>query len=63
MMENITIAPEILAQIKETETEKLKNELMCRKENLSEEPYCAEDAEYVAVTEAIEAELRSRGAW
>ena len=60
-MGKFVVAPEILAQIKATETEHLKDELICRKENLSEEPCCATDPEYVAVTEAIEAELRSRG--
>jgi hypothetical protein len=62
MKEKSIIAPEILEKIKKSETAYLKNELMCRKENLFEEPCCAEDPEYVAITQAIEEELRSRGA-
>jgi hypothetical protein len=57
------LPPEIFAKIKETETEKLKNEFICRKENLCKEPGYATDPEYVAVTNVIEDELRSRGVW
>ena len=62
-MNNTTIAPEILEKIRNSDTEHLKDELICRREYIEEEPCCAGDPEYVAITDAIEAELRSRGAW